>query len=45
MEAEELDQVITAYMEMYPDIPIKEAYLFFEEMQLIKGWEYFVLRV
>ena len=45
MEAEELDQVITAYMEMYPDIPIKEAYLFFDEIQLIKGWEYFVLRV
>lgn len=45
MEAEELDQVITAYMEMYPDIPIKEAYLFFDEIQLIKDWEYFVLRV
>ena len=45
MEAEELDQVITSYMEMYPDIPIKEAYLFFDEIQLIKDWEYFVLRV
>ncbi len=34
-----------AYMEMYPNIPIKEVHMFFDEIQLIKGWEFFVLRV
>lgn len=45
MTAEELDEVLVAYMEMYPDIPIKDVHIFFDEIQLIKGWEYFVLRV
>ncbi len=45
MVSEELDEVITSYMEMFPDIPIKEVYMFFDEIQLIKGWEYFVLRL
>ena len=43
--SDELDDVIVSYMEMYPDIPIKEVYMFFDEIQLIKDWEYFVLRV
>ena len=41
----ELDEVITSYMEMYPDIPIKDVYMFFDEIQLVEGWEYFVLRI
>lgn len=45
MSAEELDQVVVSYMEMYPDIPIKEVHMFFDEIQLVKDWEYFVLRV
>ncbi|NLT03176.1 MAG: ATP-binding protein [Bacteroidales bacterium] len=45
MTTEELDMVIVSYMEMFPDIPIKDVYLFFDEIQLIKDWEYFVLRV
>lgn len=45
MPAEELDEVILSYMEMFPDIPIKEVYMFFDEIQLIKDWEYFVLRL
>ena len=45
MTSDELDDVIVSYMEMYPDIPIKEVYMFFDEIQLIKDWEYFVLRV
>jgi len=45
MTSEELDMVIVSYMEMFPDIPIKDVYLFFDEIQLIKDWEYFVLRV
>lgn len=45
MTSDELDDVIVSYMEMYPDIPIKEVHMFFDEIQLIKDWEYFVLRV
>lgn len=45
MTSEELDEVIVAYMEMFPDIPIKDVYMFFAEIQLIKDWEYFVLRL
>lgn len=45
MTSDELDEVIVSYMEMYPDIPIKDVYMFFDEIQLIKDWEYFVLRV
>ena len=45
MTSDELDDVIVSYMEMYPDILIKDVYMFFDEIQLIKDWEYFVLRV
>lgn len=45
MTSDDFDEVIAAYMEMYPDIPIKDVYMFFDEIQIIGGWEYFVLRV
>ena len=45
MSSDELDDVIIAYMEMFPDIPIKDVYMFLDEIQLIKDWEYFVLRI
>lgn len=45
MSSDELDNVIIAYMEMFPNIQIKDVYMFFDEIQLIKDWEYFVLRV
>lgn len=45
MTSDELDDVLSAYREMYPDIPISEVYMFFDEIQIIEGWEYFVLRV
>lgn len=45
MSSDELDTIIVSYMEMFPDVPIKEVHMFFDEIQLIKGWEYFVLRV
>lgn len=45
MSADELDEVIVAYMEMYSDVPIRDVHMFFDEIQLIKDWEYFVLRV
>lgn len=45
ISSDELDNVIIAYMEMFPNIQIKDVHMFFDEIQLIKDWEYFVLRV
>lgn len=45
MGSDELDIIIQAYTELFPDIPIREAYLFFDELPLIDGWEFFVLRL
>lgn len=45
MSTDELDDIISSYMEMFPEISINETYMFFDEIQLIKNWEYFVLRL
>ena len=45
MTSDDLDEVIVSYMEMYPDVSIKDVYMFFDEIQIIEGWEYFILRV
>ena len=45
MEPENFDELLRAYREMYPEIPIKDVYMFFDEIQLVNGWELFVLRV
>ncbi len=37
MQAEDLDEVIQAYMELFPKIDIKDVFMFFDEIQLIKG--------
>lgn len=45
MSSDDLNGILTAYMEMHPDIPLKDAFLFFDELPLVDGWELFVLRV
>ncbi len=45
MTSDDLDEIITSYMEMYSDLPIKDVHMFFDEIQIIEGWEYFILRV
>lgn len=45
MTSDELNIIIEAYNEMYPDIPMDSVYMFFDEIQLIDGWEYFVMRL
>ncbi|MDE6510220.1 MAG: ATP-binding protein [Muribaculaceae bacterium] len=45
MDSTELDKIIEAYREMYPDIEISSVYMFFDEIQLIENWEYFVMRL
>lgn len=45
MSAEELDFILEAYREMYPETELKDVWMFFDELPLIEGWEYFVLRL
>lgn len=45
MTSDELDQIIEAYREMYPEIEMSGVYMFFDEIQLIDKWEYFVMRL
>ena len=45
MTPENFDELLQAYREMYPDTKLKDVYLFFDEIQLVQGWELFVLRV
>ena len=43
--AENLDEILQAYRELYPDIALKDAWLFFDEIQMADDWEQFVRRV
>lgn len=45
MNSDELNLIIEAYQEMYPDIEMSSVYMFFDEIQLIDDWEYFVMRL
>ncbi len=45
MKADQLDEVLQAYREMFPQQALQDVYMFFDEIQLIEGWEYFVMRV
>lgn len=45
MTSDELNEVIVSYMEMFPNTAIKDVHIFFDEIQLVKNWEYFVLRI
>lgn len=45
MKATDFDDIIQAYRELFPETEIAEVYMFFDEIQLIEGWEYFVMRI
>ena len=45
ISVENLDEILQAYREMFPNQPLKDVYMFFDEIQLVEGWELFVLRV
>jgi hypothetical protein len=42
---EDFDLILQAWLELYPDTPTGEVYVFFDEMQITNGWEKFVSRV
>lgn len=45
MNTDELDEVLQAYREMFPDTDISTVHVFFDEIQAIDKWELFVLRL
>lgn len=45
MDVSDFDEILQAYRLMYPDRPLSSVYMFFDEVQIVKGWELFVLRV
>lgn len=45
LKIEELDLLLQAYQELYPDMPLDGCYFFFDEIQNIAGWDKFVRRV
>jgi len=45
LKLSELDLILRAYAELYPNVKIKDCYFFFDEIQNIKGWEKFIRRV
>ena len=45
MDVSDFDEILQAYRLMYPDRPLSSVYMFYDEIQIVKGWELFVLRV
>ncbi len=45
LNTENLDQIIQAYTELFPETNLKNTYFFFDEIQNVSGWEKFVRRV
>ena len=45
LAAEEMDLILQAYRELYPDIRLADCYFFFDEIQEVDGWEKFVDRL
>jgi len=46
LEARELDLILQAYLELYPQIQdLSQCYFFFDEVQNISGWEKFIRRL
>lgn len=43
--AKELDDLLQAYLEIYPDSDLSKVYFFFDEIQEVDGWEKFVIRL
>jgi len=45
LDTENLDEIIQAYTELYPNFELKNCYFFFDEIQNVKGWEKFIRRI
>ncbi len=45
LKTEELDLLLQAYRELYPDVNVEDCWFFFDEIQNIAGWDKFIRRV
>ena len=45
LEQKDLNLIFEAYFELYPEKKEEEIYIFFDEVQEVKGWEKFVRRI
>lgn len=45
LKKEELDMILQAYRELYPDFDLANCYFFFDEVQNVEGWERFIRRI
>lgn len=45
LQAEDLDLILQAYRELYPDLDLSQCYFFFDEIQEVQGWEKFIRRL
>lgn len=45
LKTEELDLLLQAYQELYPDMELADCWFFFDEIQNIAGWDTFIRRV
>lgn len=43
--ANNLDEIMQAYRELYPNIPLRDVYMFFDEIQMADDWQPFIRRV
>lgn len=43
--ANNLDEILQAYIELYPNIPLRDVYMFFDEIQMADDWQPFIRRV
>ena len=45
LKQDDLDMILQAYQELFPDIDLKNTCFFFDEIQNVDGWEKFIRRV
>jgi len=45
LQTSDLDIILQAYCELYPEIKLNECYFLFDEIQNVDGWEKFVRRI
>lgn len=45
ISGEELDLILQAYRELYPQLTLSDCYFFFDEIQEVEVWEKFIARV
>lgn len=45
LQVQDLDLILQAYRELYPNLDLSQSYFFFDEIQEIPNWEKFITRV